>query len=107
MNKEKESFQPYDFEIIVIKDGQQKIRHLEVKTSTAGETTIDVSYSTAEWEQMLSDGKDNGKSYRLFVVKAHINEQNELIIDQLKKLNFSKHQNQIAVADVKKLTINL
>lgn len=82
---------PFDFEIKVIKDGKQKIRHLEVKTSTStDDNIIEVSYSANEWQLMLSNNQAEKKHHRLFIVRTHITEKGELVIDKIIKKNLSK-----------------
>lgn len=72
---------PYDFEITVTKQGRQKIRHLEVKTSTSENDTFEISYSNNEWQQMTADEQQVNRSHRLFIVKTRITAEGKLEID--------------------------
>lgn len=68
LNKNKESGQPYDFEIIIRKGDKQKVRRLEVKATRSHENTIEINYSLHEWKQLESADENN--QYKLYVVRG-------------------------------------
>lgn len=91
-----ESRAPYDFEVKIAQGQEVKTRELEVKTTTATETSVELSCSKAEWQEII---KNSGKHHRLFVVRANIAE-GAIVADpnSVRKKNLMKEYNDGHVA---------
>lgn len=106
MNMQAESWKHYDFDITVQKGEQTKVRHLEVKTTTAqGAESVELTFSAEEWRQKDTD-EQNGGGYRVYVVRASI-EAGELAIQSPMKFNLEKDTARFSVKDTKQLRIKL
>lgn len=107
LNKNGEQYKPYDFEIIVKKPNEQnKLRHLEIKTTTNESDEIEVVYSIGEWEKMLEDNRNEDKSHRLFVVQAKIDADGEVTFSDPIRIDVL-NADQVKITEMKKMTIRL
>ncbi|MFA6301544.1 MAG: hypothetical protein WC627_00225 [Legionella sp.] len=100
-----ESFNPYDFEVEIVQGQEVRTRELEVKTTTATETSVELSCSKAEWQEII---KNSGKHHRLFVVRANIAE-GAIVADpnSVRKKNLMKEYNDGHVALIDFMRIKL
>lgn len=105
LNKQKEAFKHYDFEIIVTKPGQMpKTRYIEVKATQHMSGEIEINYSLGEWEK-LHKATDGEYGYKLYVV-ANLSLDDDSIKPTLRRVPMDELCKAKAT-DYKRVTISM